>query len=41
MKKIISRNALDLDEIPPEVWKTKNLISDFFDFAMPYINKVQ
>ena len=40
LPKIKSRKAEGLDEIPPEEWETSKF-ENFFDFATPYINKIQ
>ena len=41
LRTIKSGKATGLDKISPEVWKMENLMTDFFNYAMPCINKIK
>ena len=41
LRKIKNRKVAGLDEIPPEVWKTRNSMTYCSNTAMPYITKTQ
>ena len=41
LKKIKSRKAADVAEIPPDVWKKKNLMTYFFNYATLCMNIIE